>query len=139
MTDCLAAPLLLVCKDIRDEASSIYYQDNTFKVHLADFDPSPLTVFGRKAVAMESHGAQFTWSWSHGNPSWDNLLDWLYLYHRGDMERWMPSIDEGCDCLPCIEEKIIDMMFEDAWWLRRYPWQKIEHKLARYRRVLARV
>lgn len=73
-------------KQIREEASSIYYIENTFSITLSDFNCVPyrrfilrtdINRFYEKLPAVPQYEMWTT------AMSWGNLEWWLFLYYRG--------------------------------------------------------
>lgn len=81
-------PLLLACKQIREEASSIYYGENDFEFEVPNFDLDVAIEYFRRPSALKYHNDnRFTVRIYPDVPtgqitaSWPNLLRWLRAYH----------------------------------------------------------
>ncbi|KAK4613692.1 hypothetical protein CLAFUW4_09170 [Fulvia fulva] len=91
-------PLIRTCNQIRAEASSIYYSENTFYVDAPDFDHRLLAAFYTQIQYVLKHGVYIGARIHVDNrdaTSWSNLVAYIKTYFDG---KPLPAIDCGPQC-----------------------------------------
>ncbi|KAK5127508.1 hypothetical protein LTR85_006847 [Meristemomyces frigidus] len=71
--------LLSVCKQIRKEASGLYYRENLFLFSVRDFDASLYVLWCSASKLRKQCHQRFLTS---GSNNWSNLLAWLEAYYH---------------------------------------------------------
>ena len=75
-------PLLSDNKQIRREATSIYFEDNTFRLEVNDFDASNVTKFCSAALVRQQKCVMIEAAIAEpGGGSWANLKTWLRAFY----------------------------------------------------------
>lgn len=140
--------LLITCKDIRKEAATIFYAENTWKVDAKDYKISTYlrwlrivrAVCKRNEVLFSVAMSQTTTYGSY-NPNWTNLVEWLKAFHKGTTRRHImkPSDarkQDGFDSTN-IDLIAVGMIFETMKNMRAKKWDRIEKVLKNFRVILA--
>ena len=80
--------LLATNKEIRREASSLFYSENHFMIEVRDFDSTACVIFSHKIAYVEGlKTARYRFSWLSKRPNWANLHLWLFRLHSGKFAR----------------------------------------------------
>ncbi|KAK5127474.1 hypothetical protein LTR85_006813 [Meristemomyces frigidus] len=87
----IAEPLLLLAsKEIRNEAITIFYTENAFRVTVQDYNSDPCLPVTRMIRRVEEEHritvkccCTSCRAWL--NPNWPNLIQWLQRYHGGSV------------------------------------------------------
>lgn len=76
--------LLHTCKQVRQEATSIFFQENVFAFAIDRFDSTPLIRFRNRAPSMALIGGPFQQGpWLRDqSPNWQNLEEWLNQFYH---------------------------------------------------------
>ncbi|KAK4613901.1 hypothetical protein CLAFUW4_09311 [Fulvia fulva] len=81
--------LTRTCKQIRKEATAIYYLENIFLVDAPGFDRYTCERIERQARAHVNIGKlDFLIDTEAYSYSWSELVKWLKLYHDGESDMW---------------------------------------------------
>ena len=116
--------LLSVCRQTREEAIGIYYQENTFGFDIDDFD---ISGFQRWWTTHKRYNPRFLWHLSP-SPTWGTLLGWLEAYFKDELPGL--SVDdqdrERYDSMTITGE----ILFTIVWRLKRHSWMRWEEVLA---------
>ena len=121
--------LLRTCKQIRREASSMFYDENFFLLHTED-------------LKMQPHRGHWFWRHASGNMyginnrgeiKWCRVLAWTRLYHTGVLESTRLQLD---NCESHGVANIIKSAFGVAKTLRGAPWSSVKHVLGLYRKAV---
>ncbi|KAK5694957.1 hypothetical protein LTR17_024748 [Elasticomyces elasticus] len=90
-------PLLSVCKQIRHEAESIFYYENAFETELSDYNidlhrkfMEHLKDLGLQKKKINASPKSISWM-----PHWPNMIHWLALYHRYDVDDKLNAIPDA--------------------------------------------
>lgn len=142
-SDCIREPpLLLVCKQIRQEACDLYYYENEFTVKINDYDTTNAVRFNSKIHSARQRGEIEKNLWINmraslsSPPHWRNLLTWLRLYHVGALESFLPKPSEPHSGK--IGSLVIRGIFLFVRAMKTHPWQEVEAILLEQRVVLAK-
>nr|OQO24474.1 hypothetical protein B0A51_07204 [Rachicladosporium sp. CCFEE 5018] len=128
--------LLTACRLIREEAGSLYYYDNKFRVVCARYNSTALLIASRKFTAFKvplggKHGYTIDFD---GTPSWSNLIIWLERIHAGSLAcPALNVVDAG------IDTRVLHGTFQTAAGLRDIPWSRVEALLKWQRAVLVKI
>ena len=122
--DCDQPALLKTCRQIRAEASSIFYEENKlFKIQINDLKVEPQ--FGHWFWKETRKGcAGF---FNTGRANWNNLKHWLCLLHNEDVamgELWFDDDDLDVQMYA---------LFEAVEQLRGVPWKTAEKVLESFK------
>ena len=129
---------LEVCRQIRKEAISIYYYENTFAIEAPDFDPSTIRAFYWRVESLyrvyqlspTSITKQYDVIGSHRN--WTNIMKLLKLFHSKKVP--------GCrtDDRSSKVQRAVTGACQIAAALRNRPWAEVEPVLQVYKDNVAR-
>lgn len=122
--------LLCVNRQIRSEASPIYYHLNTFNVDCMNFDSTSLKLLYRqnkkwvkKSALKESENINFFFQ-DQQKANWNNVMEWMRDFHArevfvapGDVEVCLASGHAITQMLNVVER------------LRGLPWTKVKYVL----------
>lgn len=140
-TNVFAQPgLLRTCRQIRAEASSIYYLMNTFGFDVLDCDAEKVIAFCKqsgvhwKTMRLDTMIGTYCVS-SPDEVVWSNLWTWLEAYHKGEAPHDKCNCDEvsnseaveekqGC----CVLTKMFDFI-DELDGRRSMQWQSIRSLL----------
>ncbi|KAK5127349.1 hypothetical protein LTR85_006688 [Meristemomyces frigidus] len=76
--------ILRTCRQIRDEAESILYQENTFDFTVEDHDASNYVKWCRSAERRRE--CKHTFNLNEGSTNWSNLEKWMVAWWSGEAE-----------------------------------------------------
>ena len=95
--DCSQPPLVRTCRQIRDEAIAMFYEENCFSVEVVDckFEPQPEHWFWRAGVRRTAYPS--------GRCVWSNLKEWLRPYYEGRAVYIMSEVDESSPLIPAVK------------------------------------
>lgn len=87
--------LLRTCKQVCDEASTIFFQENGFILPLYGYDSS----FGLKwcniaKPHLKGDWSRVDWSIDKSDSTWEKFLDWVRLAREGKLPRYKPDEKE---------------------------------------------
>src|ERR1700761_7255173 len=85
----LQPPMLLVCRQMREEAKSIFYKENDFSLHITGLKLTP-----QKEHWLWKGKINFQFEFS-GQAVWKNLLGWLEMYYKGEVSGVASSPPDG--------------------------------------------
>ncbi|KAK3626925.1 hypothetical protein LTR56_019552 [Elasticomyces elasticus] len=90
-------PLLSVCKQIRHEAESIFYYENTFETELFDYNIELHHKIMRhlKYLGLQKKKIDASPKSMSRMPHWPNIMHWLELYHRCDIDDHFTAIPDA--------------------------------------------
>ncbi|CZT17403.1 uncharacterized protein RCC_03237 [Ramularia collo-cygni] len=133
--------LLQTCKQIRSDALKIWYYGTKFHVRIHDFDSAPLQKWGASFTSIGLIRGKVTmYSTPRWEPSWDNLIVWLELYHAGILHGRCP---QPAHLLEQAKENRVDLqwyfpgvMFDVAKALRHVEWKEVKEILVSMRTSL---
>lgn len=138
--------VLLACKQIRQEASSIYYNENRFLLDMVAFETAPILRWRNKelSVGRFSDCKIMTEAFVPVNmtPNWPNLVTWFKLWRDGkvDISFERPSLgDKEEQRAEGLEGKVIGAMFSMVDEMSRLPWKATERVLKEQHRVLVAI
>lgn len=129
-------PLLRVCRQIREEASPVFYGNNEFIFEMNDYDSTPLAMYLKK---FPSDAGQFPIpldDTDYGNswmPNRPNLYVWAKRVYEGVLpgpssyEIWLE-----CDATTMAVGSILFLVEE----LKDLPWSRLEPLLDNYHALL---
>lgn len=123
--------LLRTCKQIREEATSIYFNENGFMLPMDGYDSTLGLQWCNFAVPHFKDGmAALDWEREAGTETWEDLKIWLQLTHAGLVPRYSPTYYPiGCDEQA---EEMFDFLEEHA----RLPWKKLLPKLEKQKNYM---
>ena len=130
-------PLLATCKQIRNEATAIFYRENDLVVDVGDYDSTPIMAVFHKHLASEKLGImRRVINGIPRRPNWDNMVLWLFRTHKyGETLDLMSRIPRlGPPTHP--RSAIVVHLFQLVLQLRDLPWTRVEHLLQEYRWIL---
>ncbi|KAK4995285.1 hypothetical protein LTR66_004870 [Elasticomyces elasticus] len=78
--------LIQVCRQIRREAFSIFFQEAPFQVDIVGLDGTDIIEWMRPHRGRFTNGVTLNLV---GDPSWPNLLRWMQEIHAGRAEYWL--------------------------------------------------
>ena len=142
-TGFMEPPLLMTAKQIRQEASSIFYKENEFDVLIIDYDIKNCIKWDRKIkagfrrgdfVGRVSYGGSITYS---SRRDWENLLGWMKAYHKGTVScsAARPSLVSSGQ----MENKILGGIFTIVAGMATMPWFCVEMVMQEQRLLLAEI
>ena len=121
--------LLQTCRQLRDEASKLFFATATFYLNIQDLkmEPQPHHWIWTKAPA-----AQFKIG-NEGTTHFDDLVVWLQKVHAGqlDIDNFIGLYDEICE----VWEDVFEMVDE----VKGLEWEQAERVLRCFARSLNRV
>lgn len=132
--------LLSVCKQIRAEASPIFYAERTFQVNNQNYDSTPSCAIKRKKrlVLKEYNVEMRSENIVTGHPSWPNLLIWFRRFHKrgsqgqqGQRKQKQKAAGSGYPV-----NALIRSMFAMVVELRDLEWDQVERILQGYHETL---
>ncbi|KAK4549859.1 hypothetical protein LTR36_005160 [Oleoguttula mirabilis] len=128
------AGLLQTNKQVRKEAISIYYKENTFKFHLRDYDGTVLhkwagksTLHRRAPVKMKTRGSR----------NWVNLLKWLQWYYNREVNGPSPERMRTKEKDNYAVAQLFAMVCEMRKGELKLSWEQVEPLLERVHQVMA--
>ena len=132
--------LLATSKQIRDEASPVFYAENSFNVDMSDYETTLYLLFRRKQIAIfKRYGVKTkchpTGTW---RPNWQNLHTWLRLLHVGLIFKNVavrPSSNPAMNIL----DKTWNSLFETVESLRDLPWSRVEDIVEQHHMILVAI
>ena len=126
--------ILLTCHQIRNEAISIYYGENAFRLGIGNLRGNalvPLVRIMTKYSKNRDRSPEVRLA-HYGRPSWAKLKDWLEQSHR--LRYWnVLSImaDNGLKQTH-LKEKVVGSAFKIVMIMKDQPWEKVEKVLELY-------
>ena len=105
---CAEPALLRTCRQIREEAGSIFYEKNTISVAMQDYKLEPQTAHWYWTQPLKNGEIDF-----RGSPKWQNIKNWLRLHREGNVA--------GMDHLQ-EHESGQKMVVGQAWAILREMW-----------------
>ena len=135
--------LISTCKEIRQEALSIYYYENSFRTWLKDYDAANLTRFSSSLKVMELAGLRVnvTFCYSQNTvPKWANLLEWLRCSHAKDVAA-IPYFPEALHGAGRNDQHAyaLGTLFLVTSALHKQPWEEVRAILISLRPTLGSV
>lgn len=130
--------LLAVCKQVRKEASPIFYTERKFKTIVQNQDSTLWIVGQRKGVLVfnEFDVGMHLETVVYRSPNWKNLLVWLHRMHKAHLP--CPFAMEGhIDNSPA--DAACYAMFVCVWKLRDLEWGRVEPILEEMHKVLVAI
>lgn len=129
--------LLGVCKQVRKEAGSIFYDERRFVCNAPKYDSTAFAVAFRKLGEVKNHfnvNMCIKSARTRGtlSPNYSNVRVWLRRVHAGILP--VPEIDPRS-----ITRTALNAMFVCAEELRDMEWCRVEPILEGMRRVLTRL
>ena len=128
--------LLRSCRQIREEARSIYYLNNAFGTSVRDLDPYNLIAFKRQAgnfgPRTKTEIVIYTWPPEQGQLAWSNLMKWLEAYHNGRAPGLRGKQEERS-----IRRRVVARAFDVIDTAERLPWEQAVKVLGVYRKGCA--
>lgn len=127
--------LLRVCKQLRNEASPIFYGERTFKVDASHFRTDPTLIYKQKSFLVNEHfnvemkGLVVITTRSF---HWPNMLIALRRAHKGYPLGKDEKSEEPIDVLV----ETVNSAFATARDLRDLPWHRVEPMMERYHNIL---
>jgi len=125
--------LLETCRRVRAEAKGIFYLENTFNVSFNEYDPTQiLRVIARKHQVGKLPKSHFATDFK---PKWTNLVRWLWLCHRREVMRGVPSPDHAnwlaqpVNTVPSMAPRVVGAMFTVMESMRKRPWEEVQAAL----------
>lgn len=122
--------LLAVCRQIRMEATDIFYRSNKFHVPIHDWDASLYLAWRSHHSSNERKTLFYRVS---GNPNWKNLEDWCRAVWSG------VSPITTCDQSDGRKFQIVDAAHRIAVGARGKSWANLERQLNGMRMVLGQL
>ena len=130
--------LLNTCKSIRYEALHLFYTSNTFTLTIRSYNATPLLKWRNHLNRIGIQKEPQCWL-DTTLPSWENLVEWLRLYHAGEVLE--SPLELGVMSSLCwkgsLEEWIICAMVNIVRASKGESWGKVEKSLRVWRRALA--
>lgn len=125
-------PLLRTCRQLRQEASGIYYEENYFKIDCRDFDFTADLGFALHARVAIARGQTVAGRLlvSRTNASWQGLLRYLKAINegRGIRLRFNPKDDALLNAICGASDM--------AYCLRDVEWTKVRKALEIYKKAV---
>lgn len=131
---CAQPGLLQVCRQIRAEASAIYYQENRFYHDVIDLDPDVIINFWKHAKHFLTIHDDRTHLWlTPTRNSWANLLRWLKAFHedRAMIMNDAKAVDPVCDILAGAFAMVKELKADE--------WSKVLALLLHYKKATRHV
>lgn len=136
--------LLHTNKQIRHEAITIFYLENSFAVHMHDFNSSILLAWRDKCAALKKahkiRKVKICGSFSR-TPNWKNLKVWLKRYHARELNVGCGELWKG-DAFPVgdpfrLETHVMATTFGLVGSLKRsHRWDEVEVQVERLHLIL---
>lgn len=82
--------LLQTCRQIRNDAREMYFQQNEFIFNIVDFDAGPFIKWCR---VSDAHRTACAWMSINGAPNWSNLKAWVEHYYFGRVFGFTGEVD----------------------------------------------
>ena len=127
--------LLKTCKQIRSEALSIFYNENTISANIDDWSPAVKNACHALWDRYELKTTKFSHYFT-GKPHWQNLVEWLKAWSQGTMK----GISDVVHKSRSLERKTVGVMFLMATTAKnnKIPWADLEQLLLAQRGLLAK-
>ncbi|KAK4623594.1 hypothetical protein CLAFUW4_05285 [Fulvia fulva] len=134
-------PLIRTCHQIREEALSVYYTDNSFTLRVQDHNGVALEHFSllRRQYFDGTRGDRLSKTTVQrvGKRSWKNLLAWLEAAHSRGMD--IPVLPPSSTALQSREKVLLYSLADTAGvQLRQAPWDTVKVVLKGMRPALVR-
>lgn len=129
-TTTMEPPLLSTCHQIRNEASSIYWAENTFVIPIYHCNSDPLIKFSRKIRALYNAYRVMPKVALNAlpSPNWSNFLVWLKRIHARKVCGSFPApvVVEPGKGGGAVEQQMLHAMAEMVKGLRSVEWETCE-------------
>jgi len=119
--------LLQTCRRIREEAASIYFEENTFAFYVTSLDVCRVTEW---ADLSEQHAQANQILAFVSQPNWANLLHWLELFYKDECAGFEEPDADRLEQHP--EGAIVHHAFTMVGQLKEEPgmtWEKVRQLL----------
>ena len=135
--------LLRASSQIRREAITIFYGENTFGIPTRNYDCATAAKWNRRENVIQARhyvGITSQGYGSLGQPSWTNLRQWLQRQHEGTVEFNINKPSKMSADGPCEwrDDVWIGHMFELVEELKDLPWERVARLLDEGHEALAR-
>jgi hypothetical protein len=124
---CMQPGILRVCRQLRQEITKIYYEENTFRLNIYDcrLEPQPKHWIWKTGEQL--------WMSSSGEPMWSNLIEWMRRIHKRQLLciPGKPIDPDNSDGLPTLLWRTGEIATE----LHGLPWAQVEKVLEKVRDV----
>lgn len=129
--------LLSVCKQLRNEASPIFYAERTFSVDVSNFITEPVLAYKQKeAIVAKDFDVEMSfeaWTSAGHRRNWSNLFIALQRAHKGYPLRFPEErVDTDCVCVQALRAA-----FATVKNLQDLPWHRVEPIIEGYHGILA--
>lgn len=117
--------LLRTCKTIKNEASPIYYHENSFRFCVELHDSTAMTSWWQHAKSSRKGGIRGTTDYhidDLSGCSWSNLLTWLRRFHAGMIPGFLEMHLIASD--DSIDAQLVTL-FRVAGVMRGLPWETV--------------
>lgn len=133
--------LLSTCKVIRKEALKIFYQENTFKIHVNNYDSLLLVRWDShlRSMRVRQRGEVVVAIIEVLNePRWANLLLWLERRHGRKVRYRVQTPREllGLQHADGAADYLMGAMFMTVDEFRDQPWSRVEKHIQNFRPAL---
>lgn len=135
--NCKQPDLLKVCRQIRNEAISVYYTDNTFHFEACKMSGAEIVPFCRlqKKYATHRQAKLTTYMCDHRDYyDENNLRAWLKAYHAEP--KLVPSLPQDAEYYRRNSKNFVVRMFGIAKSMHKKPWRKVERVLESFFNVV---
>ncbi|KAK5171096.1 uncharacterized protein LTR77_004240 [Saxophila tyrrhenica] len=133
-------PLLLACKQIREEAWPIFYLQNKFTVRDTDYNSDIYTHTTKRSRELKRrYKIRFQYKTIGTRmPNWPNLMTRLHRYHEGLVSHHFikPSRVPKSES---VTNGLLGVMFKTVENSKSRSWAQVEMLLEEYHRVLVRI
>ena len=133
--------VLAVCKEIRSEASPIFYSERVFKIDCSEYDWISWMAYAVKAssVRLEYSVKLRHHRFGSSNPSWRNFLTALRWNHKYPCYFAVDSKASGKAPHRSIGCELMRAMITTVMKLQDVPWSRVEEILEGYHKALVSV
>ncbi|KAK0255139.1 hypothetical protein LTR91_019939 [Friedmanniomyces endolithicus] len=132
-----ACPLLRKTSQLRNEAASIYYSENTFRMEIRAMAGAEMAPFRRLQLRYrKSMRSNFRYGLDD-RVNWANLLEWMKAYHDPQIPvvRWYLSSERDRSS----NGVIIAQAFEVVSKMKNDRWSKVEGVLEAFHLAIATI
>lgn len=139
-------PLLQTSRQIRSEATGIYYSENIFIARNHAYDSDLFLSFTSmlprmKGIQLKRAHQPYRGPNYHDVPNWPNLWTWLRRHHSREVLDGVPGPKEFLESKRnrATDHLVVSAMFETVRRLRKAPWEQVKSLLELQRPILAKL